>query len=196
MKSGRRYQMTARAESAARTAQRILEATAALFEIRDIEDLSLQSVADAAGVTLQTVIRRFGSKEGLLNATADMRRPQIRRSRQVAVPGDAGEAVRTLVTSYEAMGEMNWRLLRQAHRLSALESILRGARALHRDWIEESFAPRLPPRGRARERLVLLLFAATDFYQWKLLRVDLGLPRAEVERLMTDNVTALLKVKQ
>jgi AcrR family transcriptional regulator len=193
VKSARHYRMTARAESAARTAQRIMDAAGALFETRDFDEWSLQSVADAAGVTLQTVIRRFGSKDGLVNATAAARMPTIRRSRLVAVPGSAGEAVSTLVASYEAMGELNWRLLRQAHRVPALESILRQARALHRQWIEETFAPRLPPRGRARERRVLLLFAATDFYQWKLLRLDLGLPRAEVERLMTDHVAALLK---
>jgi AcrR family transcriptional regulator len=192
MKVARRYHMTARAESAARTAQRILEAAAALFLTRDYDELTLQAVADGAGVTLQTVLRRFGSKDRLVDAVAAMRLPDVRRSRQVAHPGDAGEAVRTLTASYEAVADINWRLLRQAHRFPALEAILVRARELHRGWIEEAFAPCLPPRGRARERLVLLLFAATDFYQWKLLRADLGQPRAEVERLMIDTVTAIL----
>lgn len=184
--------MTARAESAAATGQRILDEGYRLFAARDLDEVSLQEVADAAGVTLQTVIRRFGGKDGLLSAIAEAYTPMIRRSRQVAVGGDPRAAVRTLMGSYEAVHDVNWRLLRQVDRHPALAPILAMARALHREWVEATFAEWLPTRGRARERRVLLLFAATDFYHWKLLRIDLGLARAEVERLMTANVVALL----
>jgi hypothetical protein len=65
--------------------------------------------------------------------------------------------------------------------------------ASHRRWIEAAFTPHLPARGRARERMIVKLFAATDFYQWKLLRVDLGLPLGEVERTMREIVEAIVK---
>ena len=87
---------------------------------------------------------------------------------------------------------MNWRMLRQEHRTPILHERLVQGRAVHREWIEETFAPYLPRRGRARERLVLQLFAATDLYAWKLLRVDLDIPRSEVERLIRDTVAALV----
>jgi AcrR family transcriptional regulator len=193
MKVTRPYHMTARAEAAAQTASKIIDAAAGLFSTRDFDDVTLGAIAEAAGVTLQTVLRRFGDKEQLINAAAEIRGPEIGRSRRIAVPGDVGAAVRALVASYESMGDLNWRLLRQAHRFPVLQRLLDGGRATHRRWIEESFAPLLPSRGRARERRLLQLFAATDFYQWKLLRIDLGLPREEVEQLIRETIEAIAR---
>lgn len=183
--------MTARADAAAETGRRIIVAAKGLFLTLDYEDVTLRAIAERAGVTLQTVIRRFESKEGLVEAVANELGRDIERARAVTRPGDVGEAIGLLVGSFEEMGAMNWRMLRQEHRIPLLHDRLVIGRAIHRAWIEASFAPMLPKRGRARERRVLQLFAATDFYAWKLLRVDLGLPRAEVERLMRDTVTAI-----
>src|SRR4029079_2829253 len=161
------------------------DAVTELFMKVDYEELTLQMVAERAGVTLQTVLRRFGSKDGLIQAAAEADLPGIRESRRVAVVGDAAVAVRTLVKSYEKMDELNWRLLRQEHRFESLHRVLVDARAGHRRWIEETFA--------VRDRdTITRLFAATDFYQWKLLRVDLGYSRAEVERLMLATVRAVV----
>jgi AcrR family transcriptional regulator len=192
MKIRRGYTMTTRAESAADTGRRIVAAAKALFLGLDYEDVTLKAVAERAGVTLQTVIRRHGSKEGLVTAVADQWGPEIKQSRSAPRPGDIEEAVRLLVASYEEMGAMNWRMLRQEQRVPILHERLVKGRAIHREWVEETFAPFLPSRGRARDRRVLQLFAATDLYAWKLLRVDLGLPRAEVELLIRDTVTAIV----
>lgn len=185
--------MSRRATAAAATGQRIHAAARALFLSRDYEDVTLQAIAEHAEVTLQTVLRRFGSKEQLATAVAEAWSPDIAATRDVAVPGDSREAIRRLVASYEELGAMNWRMLRMEHRVPLLHARLDEARALHRAWLERTFAPALPRRGRARERLVLRLFAATDVYVWKLLRTDLGLPRAEVEHLMGASVEALLR---
>lgn len=193
MKSPRGYQMTARAEAAADTGRRIIAAAKALFLRLDYEDVTLQAIAAGAGVTLQTVLRRFGSKEGLVTAVAEDWSPEIQRARTVQRPGDIAEAVRLLMDSYEEIGPMNWRMLRQEHRIPILHERLLVGRAVHRRWIEETFAPHLPRGPKARERRVLQLFAATDHYAWKLLRVDLGLPRAEVERLLRDTVLAIAR---
>src|SRR5262245_44333330 len=104
MKSRRGYQMTARAETAADTGRRIVAAAKELFLSLDYEEVTLQAIAERAGITLQTVIRRFGSKEGLVNAVADEWGDEIHRSRTVTRPGDIDEAVRLLVASYEEMG--------------------------------------------------------------------------------------------
>ncbi|MFL5885485.1 MAG: helix-turn-helix domain-containing protein, partial [Thermoleophilaceae bacterium] len=61
----RPYRMTARAEAAAATGERILEAAAELFHARPFDEVTLEDVARRAGVSSQTVIRRYGSKEGL-----------------------------------------------------------------------------------------------------------------------------------
>ncbi|MCP3138252.1 TetR/AcrR family transcriptional regulator [Pyxidicoccus xibeiensis] len=193
MKATRPYRMTARADAAAETGRRILAAASELFLTQDYEDVTLQAVADRAEVTLQTVLRRFSSKEGLVSEVAEVMGPRIARARAVTTPGDVAEAVRNLVGSYEEMGLMNWRMLRQEHRIPVLRELLVGARAMHRAWVEEAFAPLLPRRGAERERRVLRLFAADDFYQWKLFRIDLALSRAETERLIQDPVAALVK---
>lgn len=185
--------MTARADATAETGRSIVAAARELFFSLDYEDVTLQAVADRSGVTLQTVLRRFSSKEGLVNAVAEVVGPEILQSRQVATPGDVAEAVRRLVASYETIGPMNWRMLRQEHRIPILHEQLVLARASHRAWIEEVFAPVLPRRGRERERRVMRLYAATDFYQWKLLRIDFGLPCAEVEQLMREQVAAITR---
>jgi AcrR family transcriptional regulator len=193
MKSTRAYRMSARADAAAETGRRVIAAASELFLAHDYEDVTLQAVAERAGVTLQTVLRRFSSKEGLVHAVAEELGPRIASSRTVTKPGDLEEAVRRIVDSYEEMGTMNWRMLRQEHRIPLLGELLVRARAMHRAWVEEAFAPLLPPRGRERERRVLQLFGATDFYQWKLFRLDLALPRADVERLIRDQVTAIVR---
>lgn len=183
--------MTARADAAAETGRRVVAAAKALFMERDYEDVTLADVAADADVTVQTVIRRFKSKEGLATVVADEIGSDIRSSREVSRPGDVAEAIHLLVASFEAMGGMNWRLLRQEHRIPLIGERLRLARAAHRAWIEACFAPLLPRRGAARERRILSLFVATDFYAWKLLRLDLGLPPAEVERVMCEMAKAI-----
>ena len=59
----RAYRMGARAEAAERTAERIQSAAIGLFRSRPFSEVTLQAIADKAEVTLQTVLRRFGSKE-------------------------------------------------------------------------------------------------------------------------------------
>jgi AcrR family transcriptional regulator len=192
MKLTRAYRMTARAEAAAETARRIIEAAAELFIALDYEDVTLQAIAERAGVTLQTVLRRFGDKERLTTTVAELKRNEIRRARMPSSPGNIDEAVHLLLNSYSSLADITWRFLRQERRIPILKRTLDSARQLHRGWIEAVFAPLLP-QGRARARAVRMLFAVTDFYQWKLLHIDLGLGRAEVERTMRDLVKAVLE---
>jgi AcrR family transcriptional regulator len=184
--------MTARADQAAETERRILEAAAELFERRDYEAVTLQLIAENAGVTLQTVLRRFESKENLLNAAADHRLARLRKEREVPAGGSIEGIVGTLIASYEAVAEINWRMLRQEHQFATLHALANRARAFHRDWLQGTFAWLLAHADAAeQERRLTLLFAATDFYQWKLLRRDLGLSQSEVGRRITEMVEAL-----
>ena len=67
----RPYRMRARAEAAAETGRRILEAVIELHRERFWDQVSLEDIAERAGVTVQTVIRRFGNKERLIDAAAE-----------------------------------------------------------------------------------------------------------------------------
>ena len=185
--------MGARAIAVERTSTRIMEAAVVLFRSRPFAEVTLQAIADAAGVTLQTVLRRFGSKENLFGSAADAHSDGIRKAREVTTPGDVPEIVRTLVASYEQMGDLNWRGVSQEDQFPLIKQLFDMARENHRRWVEVNFADALAPaRGAERERRTLLLFAATDFYIWKLYRWDLGRSREWTTGRMSDLVTALI----
>jgi AcrR family transcriptional regulator len=69
--------MVARAKAAEATRGKILESARELFAELPYDRVSLDAVAARAGVTVQTVLRRFGSKEDLLAAVAAWRSARI-----------------------------------------------------------------------------------------------------------------------
>src|SRR3954447_11269272 len=72
MNRSRAYTMRARAESAAATRERILEAATAAMRTRVRPDVRLGDIAAPAGVSVQTVLRTFGSRAALLDAVAEV----------------------------------------------------------------------------------------------------------------------------
>jgi AcrR family transcriptional regulator len=185
--SKRRYQMTARAEAAQSTADGVLDAAIALFTDKAFEDVTLDEVAQRAGVTKRTVLRRFESKELLFVTAMDHAVDKMVRQRAAAPMGDVPGAVANIVEHYERWGTNRLRLLSQEDRIELVAEHVRGGRTYHRAWVEHNFAPRLAGLvGQARKRRVAALVAATDVYTWKLLRLDLGLSRAETERTLVE----------
>jgi AcrR family transcriptional regulator len=188
----RPYQMRARAEAAAETGRRILEAVIELHTERFFDQVSLEDIAERAGVTVQTVIRRFGNKERLIEAATEMANRQVVRQRDQAPVGDIEGAVKNLVDHYEEWGDSALRLLAQEERVAAFRSITDAGRALHYQWVERTFAPLLANRaGEARRRLLAELIAVCDVYFWKLLRRDLGLSREQTDLAIRETILAL-----
>lgn len=177
MKEGRGYQQTLRAQKAQDNEARILTEAERLFATERFDRVTLDAVAKAAGVTIPTIQRRFGNKEGLLAACADAMRPRILAQRVVPAGGDLAVAMRHLVDHYEKEGRMVWHFLRQADDVPLLHDGLAEGRRVHRAWVEAVFGAGDPARTDA-------LVAVTDLFVWKLLRVDLGRRRAEVEDRM------------
>src|ERR1700759_4624254 len=105
----RTYKQTRRAEAAGRTRAAILDAAGELFRADPQFDPSLEAVAERAGVSTRTVIRQFGSKEGLLEAAIAVGIEEAAVTRH-AEPGDVEGAVRAIVDHYEGMGDevMRW----------------------------------------------------------------------------------------
>lgn len=188
----RPYRMSARAESAAETHRRIVEAAIHHFGERPYDDVSLADVAGDAGVTVQTVLRRFGSKEGLTEAAIVAGTEAVRQQRWSAPPGDVDAAIRALVEHYELWGERSLRFLAQEERVAAVKRVTEAARALHYEWVDHVFRERLASaRGQARVRLRAQLVAATDVYVWKIMRRDLGLDARATERAMRELVASI-----
>ncbi|HEY6712671.1 MAG TPA: helix-turn-helix domain-containing protein [Rubrobacter sp.] len=188
----RPYRMRARAEAAAETGRRILEATIELHRERFFDQVSLEDIAERAGVTVQTVIRRFGSKERLIEAAAEEGNRRVTHQRYQAPVGDIEGAVENLVDHYEEWADSALRLLAQEERVPAFRSVTDAGRAFHYDWVERTFAPLLAKRtGTARRRLLAELVAICDVYFWKLLRRDLGLSREQTELAIRETILAL-----
>lgn len=183
--------MEARADAAQRTRERILQAAYDSWSEQDYDEVSLERVAARAGVTKQTVIRLFGSKDQLAYATADWQRPR-EESQRVVEAGDLAGAVEVLIASYERMGDANIRVLALEKRVPALAYLLDQARQSHRGWVEGVFSPFLPKRkGAAHRKRVMAFYAATDVTVWKLLRRDLGLSRQDTAAVMLTLVSGL-----
>ncbi len=190
--TGRRpYRMTARASAAAATGERILAAAAQVFYEK--ADLPLEDVARRAGVTVQTVIRRFGGREGLFAAALERESHRVRDQRDTAPVGDVAAAVRVLLDHYEEYGDKVLTLLTLEERSPAAAQVVRHGRLLHRAWCERVLAPALAglddqPRARRLAQLV----AVTDVYTWKLLRRDAGLSRDDVEIALRELLDPLM----
>jgi AcrR family transcriptional regulator len=188
----RTYGMTARAEGAGATRERIVRCALELLFEQWFEDVTLTAIARAAGVSHQTVLNHFASKEGVLLAAAEVLSAETHAARGRARPGDVKGAVRILVGEYERFGDANARWAAASERLGSLAPLLEEARAGHQTWLGHVFGSRLPVASARRRRAINALHAATDVYTWKLLRRDLGLTRAETERTMVGLATGVL----
>jgi len=186
------YRLGVRAETAAETARSILRATIDLYGERFYDQVSLEDIAERAGVTVQTLIRRFGSKEELISAAADATRGTIRSQRDETPVGDVASAAKALVETYEAHGDRVLRMLSQEDRVPAFRLIAGAGRAYHYEWVDRIFAPLLARSSRRdRERLRAQIIAVCDVYFWKVLRRDLGMSGEETQRAVLHMLAAL-----
>lgn len=192
MNTKRTYTMTARAKAAEETRRRILESAFELQSRRLSSEIGLDAVAEEAGVSVQTVLRHFGSRAGLFDATVAFANVEVTEERRAPV-GDVEAAIKVLVDHYEKRGEMSLMMLAQETTHDHLRQMSEAGKAMHRSWVEEVFSPQLAGlSSAAREELVDLLVVATDVYTWKLLRRDRGHSRAHTEHRMHILVTAVL----
>jgi AcrR family transcriptional regulator len=189
MKTTRTYSMTARARSTEQTRQRILAATIDLHLQRPAASIGLDDIAARAEVSVQTILRHFGSREGLVEAATVQAQQAVRDERRTPV-GEVATAVEVLMSHYEARGDSVLVLLAQENTEEFARGVTSGGKALHRAWVAETFAPYLT--ADHDESLLDLLVVATDVYTWKLLRRDRSLSRAATTARITRLVTALL----
>jgi AcrR family transcriptional regulator len=188
MKTTRSYTMGARAEAVAETRRRIIEAMFELGRERMFPDISLDDVAAAAGVSVQTILRHFKSRAGLTEATMDHAIATVNEERHAPV-GDVDAAVAVIVGHYEDRGQTALLMLAQESSDPQVAELTRRGRAMHRTWVRNVFAPFAGPR----DPLIDLLVVATDVYTWKLLRIDRRYSRARTEQLIHRMATSLLE---
>ncbi|CAN7456754.1 TetR/AcrR family transcriptional regulator [Phenylobacterium sp. LjRoot225] len=189
----REYRQGARAEAAEITGQRIVGAFLTALRQQWLEDITLEQVARDAGVSVQTVIRRFGGKPGLLEAVAELVELDVRSARGLP-RGDIETTVANLCTDYESTGDMLVRLLAQEARHPALQPLLALGRAHHRQWVAEVTEPWIEGLDApAREAALDAIVASLDVYVWNLLRRDMGRSADQTRATILGMAQAILR---
>jgi AcrR family transcriptional regulator len=193
--TARAYHQAQRAAQVRRNGDRILTAAVArLKAARRPADITLDEIARDSGLTVRTVLRRFGTRDRVLEAAFVHLKAEFAGLRRDPQPGDVRGAISSLLDQYEQIGPTNVRALEQEDELPLLHATLEEARRFHRRWLETVFAPQLARVSRLeREKRVTALYAATDIYVWKLLRRDLKQSRARTEDTMRRLVRGALR---
>jgi len=183
--------MRARAAQLQERRDGVLAAAFDLFSVVPFDEVSLAHVARRAGVGTKTILRQFGSKEGLVAACVGW--GSRREAALRAVPaGDVRAVVRTLAARYEAGMDTMRRYIELEDRMPVVKRGLRTARAAHHAWLAVVFDRWLPARGGTRARRLAALFGATEIYVWWSWRRRLGLSRADAESAMQDTLDGLV----
>jgi AcrR family transcriptional regulator len=189
----RRYQQVTRARNAKDTGRRILAAFEQCFHDQWFDEITLEEVATRAGVAVRTVIRRFGSKSGLLGALVERMVPQL-RARRATPPGDVPKAVQRILAVYEEIGDGVVRNLAQEARIPELQPLIEIGRKEHRAVTARTYAAWLSRLNAVQARRVLdALVVATDVYTWKLLRRDMGRSIGETKTAILQLIDAILR---
>ena len=184
--------MTTRARGAELTADRIIDAMLARLVTTPYEHVRLDDVAADAGVTGQTVIRRFGSKPALMNATVERELAKIAATREAAAQASPAQTIHALVQHYERYGALILKTYSEAPLVPGLPEITARGRAFHVDWCGRAF--RLDPSLTADEhaRRSAQIVAVCDATTWRILRFDGGLDPAQTEMALAELILPLL----
>jgi AcrR family transcriptional regulator len=193
----RPYRQVARAQARQRTRDALLDAAETVFLRKGWEqgsvDASVEALATSAGVTKQTLLRHFGSKEALLEEVVRRIGERVHDQRWAAPTDDVAGAVENLLDHYKEWGEEVLRI-GAAERSPAIAEIAQRGRQLQYEWVEHAFCRWLDRlKGRARSRRRATLIALCDVHTWWLLSHDLGLSRREVQGTLTEAIERVLE---
>ena len=188
----RSYLKRARAEGEARTRQAVLDAAVACFSETHFDRVTMNQLAQRAGLSVQTLLRIHGTKEQILVTAARSIAAALIDKREEVAPGDLDTALRVLVSDYERWGDTHERLFVRARQLPELAQLFEELLLRHRQWIQRIFARELELRtGPDRARLLALLVVSLDIGTYRRLRVE-RLSRAATTRALHSLVTAVL----
>ena len=193
-KTGRTYRMTARADAAERTGERIADAMLRRFAELPYDRIRLEDVAADAEVTVQTVIRRFGTKHALLAATVEREFTRLAGERSAAMGNSPQETLHSLVRYYEDNAALILKLYAEADQAPGVPEIAARARSYHVSWCREAFSEALPPRldRRTRQRRLAQVVAVCDATTWRVLRIDGRLSPAQTEKALLELLLPVL----
>ncbi len=189
----RPYKKVAREQSEQRTRDALLDAADEELYNDRLQRTSLDELSRKAGVTKQTLLRHFGSKDGLIEAAIRRASELVRKERARAPVGDVPGAVENLMDHYERWGNLVMRVLAEENRIPLVRKMTDRGRQVHYDWVDYAFGPQLADLDeQARRRRRAALIALCDVHTWWLFSHDLGLERSEISAILTDLIERLL----
>lgn len=192
----RPYDSSKRQAQAQERRRFIIACAAELLGDASADEFRLEDVARAADTSVQTILRAFGSKDGLMLAALETAAPdEVDFSVFVDLEsGDLERLVLALFTIYDKIGDLVIRMLAEEHRSSEFQTALEVGRQFHKGWVTKVFAPYIdkkPPEERAA--LFHALLAASDIYIWKILRRDESLSLEDAIAVVVLTLKALIK---
>jgi AcrR family transcriptional regulator len=194
--ASRAYVQRDRARAAAANTERILEAALELFAEQPFDRITLAQVARRAGVGVQTVVRRVGTKDGLVRAVNAWVQPQIGASRGEPASADPAAVAAALARQYERWGALIDRTLRQEDVSPALAEGAAAGRQAHSAWLEAAFADALAARpAPERRRLRAQLVGVCGVELWHVLRRDQGLSAPAARDAVASLISACLAAR-
>jgi AcrR family transcriptional regulator len=184
--------MTARAEGAERTADRIVDAMLMRLTTTSYEQIRIEDVASDAGVTGQTVIRRFTGKAGLMNATVQRELGRIAAAREAAAHSSPEQTIHDLVAHYERYGLLILKTYSEAPLVPGLPEIAARGRAFHVDWCRRAFRLDSALSDSQRAVRTAQIVAICDATTWRILRFDGGLDPAQTQAALGELLLPLV----
>lgn len=201
----RRYEQRERAEAAERTRGRILDAVIEHLRKSPGDPISLEQVADKAGVARSTVYAIFGSRAGLFDAVAAqvLERDAYDRLLEAKFEPDAREHLRTGMRTGAEMLAADRDVVRALFSMAPLDPDGVGAAVRRREEERTRGMRRLARRLREQDLLAPgvsaadaehILWVLTSFEAFDLLHTGRGLSAAAAARRLTETAErALLK---
>jgi AcrR family transcriptional regulator len=194
-----------RAAGIRRTRAAIVEAGRTCLIHDGYHRLSLESVADRAGVTRITIYRQFGSRLGLLEAVAEdlaVRSEIVPAMARVAAVGDPASAIRALVGELCRFWASDPELLRRLVSLDAVDPDARDLIRRREDWTYRRVAE-VVERLAAENRLLdpfdapaatAIVSAVTGFQSCDEMASRTGIPLAELDGLLIAGLRGVVRL--
>lgn len=192
-KTKRSYNNQKRAIKAVDTKERIMRAFSELWMKNPLNEITLELIAEKANVTTRTILRKFGSKENLIEECLLSNSSAILVERENKSTGDIDESLRALLSSYETMGDAAIRTINLESESAVARKIGEAGRKVHRAWCMRVFAEHLPTKGSLYyERDLTAFIVGTEVYLWKLMRKDLKMSKKETFEVFKRMISGLI----
>jgi AcrR family transcriptional regulator len=157
-----------------------------------LDEITLEKVAQATGVTVRTLLRHFDGKEHLVREAHETILKSVESILVEEEPGSHAFIGR-IVRFMEVAGDYVVRFESEAGQYPSLVADLEKGRQMRRMALSRMFDANIQCDEAARERALQALYVVSDVYAWKILRRDYGLSMEDTQSLLLDLTEVVMK---